>query len=243
LNYEAGYYAYGDPYSRYGCAGNGAPLIYKSPDKSSSSSSPGKEGGLSHAALLAIAIVIPVWFGLGFCISLIVWLCVMHKRRKENRPLNDHTMAAVPMLQGPAPVQHYGAHPVEIGNNAHPVEIGNNAPPVEIGDNAPAPFQAYGVVPERKALAATGMNDQASSLTVGERNEVISTHSSISRDSRSPGELQRREEELEARERIIEEMERERRAEELNARERLLTEREREIKDWDEQRRNSGPLP
>lgn len=234
--YELGYFASGDPYSTYACAANGDPIVYQSIATGSGSSDSGgskRKGGLSRAAFWAIVIAIPVPLGLAFWSFVIWWLCRRHKKKKETKAFNDQTMANVPAQPGAIPVQYYGAPPAENSNG-----------PMQ---QQPQQQQPHAVVPDRKPLAVAGVqninNDQASSLTVGEQNHgVLSTHSSISRDSRNPTDLERREEELLERERMIEDMERERRAEELNAREMALAEREREIQAWNENR-NSGHLP
>lgn len=139
--------------------------------------------------------------------------------------INGQAKASIPPSNA-APMNYYGA-PLATGNGSQP----------------PKP---NGGILERELSAMAGVQnireDQASSLTIGERNGMLSTHSSISRDSRNTSDLERREEDLLERERIVEEMERERRAEELNARERALMEREREIQAWNH-KRNSGPLP
>jgi hypothetical protein len=224
----------------YACTPNyngTAEVVYKFEDDRDDASSGGsgkKRKGLSRAAFWAIVIAIPVPLGLGFWIGLIWWLCVRHKKKKAAKPLNGQTMANVPLQQGqgPPPVTYYSAPPP----TTTPQPYGGIAQPYA---NQPYANQPYGNV-ERKPLAVSAINDQASSLTVGERDRdgVVSSHSSISRDSRTAGGLERREEELRERERMIEEMERERRAEELNARERALADREREIRAWDEQRKS-----
>lgn len=164
-------------------------------------------------------------FGLAFWGTLIWWLCRRHKRKERSTAIDDQAKASMPPSNA-APMNYYGAPPAN--------ETGTQEPEQTRG------------IPERKPLAVMGVqndnNDQASSLTIGERNGILSTHSSISRDSRNPTDLERREEDLLERERIVEEMERERRAEDLNARERALMDREREIQAWNE-KRNSGPVP